>query len=1029
MTSPRYQRGSEWRKWDLQVHTPYSVLNNNFGDNFQRYAKQLLEKALKNKIAAVGVTDYFSIQGYTALRNLFANHADLVTLLGDTIAEEVSQILFIPNVELRTSIIVKNSNGTDSRVNFHVLFSDIVSPEDIEENFLHELHFTAEANPDSKDERWPLTIRNLTQLGKRLKDQHEKFQEETDVFIGMMNAVVDHTEVSQVLENKSSIFKDRYLLCLPCDEDLSNCSWDGQGHLARKLLIQKSHLLLSSNEGTRDFALGKKHSSQAEFIMEFKGLKPCIHSSDSHCYDKLFTPDNNRHTWIKADPTFNGLRQTLNEPEDRVFIGEIPPGIINRNKRKTRVIKSVGVRKLPTATTTEKWFDFEIPLNAELVAVIGNKGSGKSALSDILGLLGNTPRWDSFSFLNSARFRQPRDNKAHQFKASLTWMDDTNDAVPSLEENPNSESVEKVKYIPQNYLETICNEIGLGKGGRFYIELQETIFSHVPEAERMGFGTLEELLTYRSEETNKAIEQIVQELHECNTTVLAIEDKLTPNFRKGIEARLTEKARELKAHEQAKPREILKPNADSIALQQSKEFSEAIEKKQSELEAIEEEIKILRSNDSIAERKRTTAEKLIGKLNNLQRQFDSFVEEAKPNLEELKLNLNQIVALSIKTAPVEECIRASEDERKSISSKLDPEINNSLEHKRLKIVDTIEDFQSRLSAPERTYQAYLKTIKEWEANRNEIIGTEDHPESIKYLEKQLEELDALPFQYKRLKQRQRRKLLEIYREKQRLQKNFEGYYGAVQHFLKEHPLATREDFKLTFNVSMTESGFAEEFWNLINRRKVGPFRGEEESVTKMNSLLNNANFDSAHGTLRFTQTLLDKMEKHEGKPQLIKEQLKKGVTPQDFYDFIFSLGYLSPIYNLRWDGKTLEQLSPGERGNLLLIFYLLVDRKDIPLIIDQPEENLDNQTIFKTLVPCVKDAKKRRQIVIVTHNPNLAVVCDAEQIICAQIKKESNNTVIYTSGSIEDPTINRRIVDILEGTRPAFDKRDDKYMP
>jgi hypothetical protein len=70
-------------------------------------------------------------------------------------------------------------------------------------------------------------------------------------------------------------------------------------------------------------------------------------------------------------------------------------------------------------------------------------------------------------------------------------MDDTNDAVPSLEENPNSESVEKVKYIPQNYLETICNEIGLGKGGRFYIELQETIFSHVPEAERMGFGTLE----------------------------------------------------------------------------------------------------------------------------------------------------------------------------------------------------------------------------------------------------------------------------------------------------------------------------------------------------------------------------------------------------------------------------------------------------------------------------------------------------------------------------------------------------------
>jgi ABC-type cobalamin/Fe3+-siderophores transport system ATPase subunit len=132
---------------------------------------------------------------------------------------------------------------------------------------------------------------------------------------------------------------------------------------------------------------------------------------------------------------------------------------------------------------------------------------------------------------------------------------------------------------------------------------------------------------------------------------------------------------------------------------------------------------------------------------------------------------------------------------------------------------------------------------------------------------------------------------------------------------------------------------------------------------------------------------------------------------------------------LRWDGKTLEQLSPGERGNLLLIFYLLIDRDNIPLVIDQPEENLDNNTVFRTLVPCVKEAKRRRQIVMVTHNPNLAVVCDAEQVICAEIHKEQGNEVVYVSGSIEDPLINRKILDILEGTRPAFDKRDAKYLP
>lgn len=159
----------------------------------------------------------------------------------------------------------------------------------------------------------------------------------------------------------------------------------------------------------------------------------------------------------------------------------------------------------------------------------------------------------------------------------------------------------------------------------------------------------------------------------------------------------------------------------------------------------------------------------------------------------------------------------------------------------------------------------------------------------------------------------------------------------------------------------------------------------------------------------------------------VHDQLASNSAVIDVYNYITSLQYLNPIYNICWDNKRIEQLSPGERGNILLIFYLLVDQNDVPLVIDQPEENLDNQTIYKTLVPCIKDAKKRRQIVMVTHNPNLAVVCDAEQIVCAEIKKEDLNKVVYETGAIEDRKINKKIVDVLEGTRPAFDKRDSKY--
>jgi predicted ATPase len=94
--------------------------------------------------------------------------------------------------------------------------------------------------------------------------------------------------------------------------------------------------------------------------------------------------------------------------------------------------------------------------------------------------------------------------------------------------------------------------------------------------------------------------------------------------------------------------------------------------------------------------------------------------------------------------------------------------------------------------------------------------------------------------------------------------------------------------------------------------------------------------------------------------------------------------------------------------------------------MDQPEENLDNESVYSLLVPYIKRAKKRRQIIIVTHNPNLAIVCDAEQIICATMNKKKNE-IRYESGSIEDPEINKKVVNVLEGTMPAFSKRDEKY--
>jgi ABC-type lipoprotein export system ATPase subunit len=162
---------------------------------------------------------------------------------------------------------------------------------------------------------------------------------------------------------------------------------------------------------------------------------------------------------------------------------------------------------------------------------------------------------------------------------------------------------------------------------------------------------------------------------------------------------------------------------------------------------------------------------------------------------------------------------------------------------------------------------------------------------------------------------------------------------------------------------------------------------------------------------------------------LLSSQLRKHSSVKELYDFLWGFGYLNSEYSLKLDGKDLTQLSPGERGALLLVFYLLVDKSDRPIIVDQPEENLDNQTVYHLLIPVIRAVKKRRQIIMVTHNPNIAVVCDAEQIVHASIDRAKGNRITYTSGSIEDRVMNKHALNVLEGTRPAFENREAKYQP
>ena len=122
--------------------------------------------------------------------------------------------------------------------------------------------------------------------------------------------------------------------------------------------------------------------------------------------------------------------------------------------------------------------------------------------------------------------------------------------------------------------------------------------------------------------------------------------------------------------------------------------------------------------------------------------------------------------------------------------------------------------------------------------------------------------------------------------------------------------------------------------------------------------------------------------------------------------------------------RRLDDLSGGQRVSVLLSL-LLETRDQRPLVIDQPEDELDNRFLFDTVLPALKRLKGRRQIIVATHNPNIVVNGDADQVI--QLEATANNGSIAHAGAIEDMAVREAIMHTVDGGAEAFRLRRMKY--
>jgi hypothetical protein len=446
-------RGSEWRRWDLHVHTPDTAQNDQFGD-WEEYLSAI---ETQTEVKVMGVTDYLSITNYSKLKAEKENG-------------RITNIeLLIPNIEFRLA----PPNEKASAVDIHLL----VSP-DYPQHEKQILNALGRLNWEYSKGTYSCLPDQLMALGRAFNSKIT--DDKVALKTGTLQFRVDFTSFCKWYNSEHWLRKNSLIAVSAGEDGLSGFRRDSGWTGHRDEITRFSQIIFSGRPGEREFWLGGSTEEERETVKRLGGPKPCVHGSDAHKIADLFRPHQDRYCWIKADTTFEGLKQILYEPNDRVFIGPTPP-VYHDEARVMRSIKiSIG----------NSWFDdITIPLNTGLVSIIGQKGTGKSALAELISYAaGSWHRDETGTFLRRAS------DHLVGLTIKLEWMDGRTSEVSLWEGQPEEESV---RYLSQKFVERLCADDHIGK--ELIAEIESVIFSYIDETDTLNASSFQELRALRTE--------------------------------------------------------------------------------------------------------------------------------------------------------------------------------------------------------------------------------------------------------------------------------------------------------------------------------------------------------------------------------------------------------------------------------------------------------------------------------------------------------------------------------------------------
>ncbi len=976
--------GSIWHRWEPHIHTPGTILNDRYSgdDPWEEFLTRIENSS--PIIRALGITDYYSLDSYKKV----------VEYKSQGRLKDVN--IVFPNVELRYLL----GTGTNSAINGHLLVSPLDPNRIIElERFLSRLRFK-----NGRD-NYACSRQDLIKLGR---DHNPSVATDAKALeVGTSQFKITFNEILTEYQ-QSEWAKENIILAVAAgsNDGTSGLQNDSAFSQIRKAVERFAKIMFTGREGDRNFWIGKGAASVEELEREWNGLKACIHGSDAHENDKVGNPDKNRLTWIKGDLTFESLKQICIEPEYRVFIGGQPP--ITTTPSKT--ISEVTVKNA-------NWLSPQtIPLNPGLVAIIGARGSGKTALADLIA----TGGYAISNHLNKTSFVHRAKDHLTDVSISLSWEsgESTDNPMSGIDfENIFDEP--RIQYLSQQFVEQLCSSEGVTD--QLMQEIERVVFNAHPTETRLGFSNFKEMLESETAliRQQKRHQQELIAQKSLDITNEWITRKNLPKLEKQKE----DKDREIKGFKEDQAK-LLSNASGSDKIQTLQRVTSAFEEVRGKLEKIKRQLESLKGlKQSI--------------VTSRQNQFTNYFSSLKQNYTESGLTENEWKNFRIDFVGkvddlIEERIRQVQSEVEKTKGMPVPQPPPNLLSVSLLPNNTTANLLSfELLSAEITRLNQLIGIDKGNAQKLALISQR--------LSKEEAELGQIKQQidYGKGSEQRGQSLIdernsaygEVFNAIIEEQDVLNRLYQPLQNNLQN---AIGSLGKLTFHVKRKADveEWAEKGENLLDLRISGPFKGKGTLLSKSKEFLQEV---WEKGTSEEAKEAMAKFRAEHEKGLLEHSQADRKDTEafakwiKDFAAWLYSTHHISLQYGIQYDGVDIQQLSPGTRGIVLLLLYLAVDKEDLrPLVIDQPEENLDPKSIFDELVPLFREAKLRRQIVIVTHNANLVVNADSDQVIVAHAGPHIPGhlpNITYESGGLENVKIRQLVCGILEGGEAAFKER------